>query len=80
MQVARNTELVGKANFTVRHFAVGEVAELWGLSDDTVRKLFEREPGVLIIGRNESRGRKRRYRPPAIPIVRIVRNARLLSS
>lgn len=29
-----------------RHFSVAEVAKMWNLSPDAVRKLFEREPGV----------------------------------
>ncbi len=30
-----------------RHYTVAEVAELWGWSDTTVRKLFRDEAGVL---------------------------------
>ncbi len=30
-----------------RHFTVSQVAELWGWSDTTVRKLFRDEVGVL---------------------------------
>ncbi len=33
-----------------RHYAVIEVAEMWNLSPDKVRELFEHEPGVLVIG------------------------------
>lgn len=55
-----------EAPFEERHFAVGEVAELWSLSKDVVRKLFEREPGVLVIGDFHSRG-KRRYTTLRIP-------------
>lgn len=36
-----------------RHFTIGEVAELWGISRGTVRKLFEDEPGVLRFGHAE---------------------------
>jgi len=32
-----------------RHYAVAEIAELWNLSPDKVRELFENEPGVFII-------------------------------
>lgn len=49
-----------------RHYAVAEVAELWNLSTDKVRHLFEDEPGVLVIGERSSR-RKRRYVTLRIP-------------
>jgi hypothetical protein len=55
-----------QARFQERHFAVGEVAELWNLCPDVVRKLFEREPGVLVLGDHGSRG-KRRYTTLRIP-------------
>jgi hypothetical protein len=29
-----------------RHYAVAEIAEMWNLSADKVRELFENEPGV----------------------------------
>ena len=32
-----------------RHYAVTEIAEMWNLSADKVRDLFEREPGVLVL-------------------------------
>lgn len=30
-----------------KHYTVQEIAERWGLSDDTIRKLFKNEKGVL---------------------------------
>jgi AraC-like DNA-binding protein len=33
-----------------RHYSVNDVAKLWGLSRDSVRRIFRREPGVLVIG------------------------------
>jgi hypothetical protein len=43
-----------------RHYTVFELAEKWGLSHMTIRRLFENEPGVLVFGSNETRyGRKR---------------------
>ena len=47
-------------------FTVKEVAARTGLSERTVIRLFEREPGVLIIERAEERF-KRRYRTIRIP-------------
>jgi hypothetical protein len=43
-----------------------QIAELWTLSADTVRRLFEHEPGVLVIERPRIYG-KRRYRTLRIP-------------
>ena len=55
------------AHFAVRHYSVGELAQLWNLSDDTVRNLSDKEPGVLVIGADRSNGRKRRYVTIRIP-------------
>jgi hypothetical protein len=48
-----------------RHYAPEQLGELWGLSADTIRRLFEREQGVLVVER-EHNGR-RRYRTLRIP-------------
>lgn len=53
--------------YAERHFSVDEVAALWSLSDDSVRKMFEDEPGVLIIECQSSRTHKRRYKTLRIP-------------
>ena len=45
---------------TERHYAVTEIAEMWNLSADKVRELFENEAGVLVIGERSPRF-KRRY-------------------
>ena len=31
-----------------RHFSVEELAELWKMSDDFLRRLFMKEPGVVV--------------------------------
>ena len=49
-----------------RHYAVIEVAEMWNLSSDKVREIFEHEPGVLVIGERNPRY-KRRYLTLRIP-------------
>jgi hypothetical protein len=41
-----------------RHYRVRDVAEMWQVSDDTVRKVFRDEPGVLAVGSEESRFRR----------------------
>ena len=49
-----------------RHYAVIEVAEMWNLSPDKVRTIFQHEPGVLVIGDRNPRY-KRRYLTLRIP-------------
>src|ERR1700682_6711747 len=49
-----------------RHYAVTEIAEMWNLSADKVRELFEKEPGVLVLGGLSPR-HKRRYVTLRIP-------------
>lgn len=49
-----------------RHYTVDEIAKLWKLSRDKVRRLFENEPGVLVL-ENRSAFSKRRYRTLRIP-------------
>jgi hypothetical protein len=50
-----------------RHYTVDEIAELWNLSGNTVRKLFRDEEGVLRVGEpsrligGRKKGYKRRY-------------------
>lgn len=41
-----------------KHFTPMELAEAWGVSPDTIRKLFRDEPGVLKLGRAGSRFRR----------------------
>jgi hypothetical protein len=48
------------------YFTPAEIAEHWRLSVDTVIRLFEHEPGVLILENPRPRQR-RRYRTIRIP-------------
>jgi transcriptional regulator GlxA family with amidase domain len=64
---------------TERHYSLDELATLWNLSADTVRRLFEREPGVLVIERARSRN-ARRYRTLRIPESVVERVHRRLSN
>ena len=52
--------------FEERHYTVDQVAEILNVSSELTRKLFEREPGVLVIPGDGGRG-KRRYRTMRIP-------------
>lgn len=49
-----------------RHYTVPEVAELWGMSEKSVRRLFAEETGVLRWGTSETL-RKRGYCNLRIP-------------
>lgn len=49
-----------------QHFTIGEIAELWRLSTDTVREIFRNEPGVFVITRPERRG-KQKYTTVRVP-------------
>jgi hypothetical protein len=65
--------------FAARHFSPREIADLWGLSVDCIRKIFENEPGVLVIGNSEPRRFKRSYTTLRIPQAVVERVHRRLS-
>ena len=50
-----------------RHYTVGDLATRWNLSLDTIRRLFENEPGVLVLGESSGKGGKRRYTTLRVP-------------
>ena len=67
---------------TERHFTVAEVAAMWNLSADAVRRLFARESGVLVFGQTSGRSHKRRYTTLRIPesvVERVHRRCSLVS-
>ena len=49
------------------HYSPAEIAAAWGLSVDAIRKIFEKEPGVLVIGNAVPRRAKRSYTTLRIP-------------
>jgi hypothetical protein len=55
-----------------KHYTVKQVAQLWAWSDDTVRRVFRREVGVIAIRHPERRG-KRPYSRLSIPESVLVR-------
>jgi hypothetical protein len=64
------------------YFTLAEIAEHWRLSVDTVRRLFEHEPGVFVHENPRSK-QKRRYRTFRIPnsvLVRVLKRRSLASS
>ena len=48
-----------------RHFTVQEIAKAWNLSEDSIRRLFDGEPGILDLGKPTRF--KRVYRPIRVP-------------
>ena len=62
-------ELVKKKSAAFdRHYTVAQLAEAWGLSEQMVRNVFEREEGCIRIGSPVLKaGRKRKYTTLRIP-------------
>lgn len=46
-----------------QHYSPQEIAALWGMSADTVRRLFEDAPGVLKISMPRLLKNQRKHRP-----------------
>jgi hypothetical protein len=61
-----------------KHYSVGEVAKMWGWSQNTIRRMFANEPGILEWGTEESRF-KRSYTTLRIPESVIARVHRRLT-
>ncbi len=59
-----------------RHYSVSEVAALWAISENTVRRIFDGENGVLRWGSPETT-RKRAYQTLRIPESVLIRVHRL---
>lgn len=49
--------------FAEKHFRIGELAEIWGLGRETIRKLVKDEPGVILI----RQGRKKAHTTYSVP-------------
>jgi hypothetical protein len=61
---SRDTDRPAQPTFE-RHYTVEELAGTWGMSVDFVRRLFLREPGVVVFWRQ--RPGRRVYRTLRIP-------------
>jgi len=44
-----------------RHFSPAVIAKQWGLSLDLIHRIFDNEPGVIKLGRDESRHHRRYF-------------------
>jgi transcriptional regulator GlxA family with amidase domain len=64
-----------------RHYSVAELATLWALSERTIRRMFENEPGVLCWGSSERRFRRgyKTLRIPETVVLRVHRQLRVAS-
>ena len=60
-------------NMNEQFKTVAEVAEMLGVSKDTVRRLFAGERGVIDLGRREADRGRRRYRVLRIPSAVVAR-------
>lgn len=49
------------------HYTPKQLAKLWGVSVQTIIRLFENEPGVLILGSETETRYTRKYRTMRIP-------------
>jgi hypothetical protein len=61
-----------------RHYSRRQIAEKWGVSEDTVTTVFESEPGVLWIMKPAKH--KRRYRTMRVPHSVLLRVHRRLTN
>jgi len=61
-----------------RHYSPEDLSTAWGLSKETIRRLFDHEPGVLAI--DHARKGVRRYRTLRIPESVALRVHRRLSN
>ena len=54
MRERHSSQSIGPSPVTLisaeRHYSVAEVSAMWNLSQDAVRKIFQNEPGVLVLG------------------------------
>ena len=55
----------GQEQIFERHYSVEELATLWQVSDDFIRRLFRHEPGVVVF--SKYRPGKRTYRVLRVP-------------
>jgi hypothetical protein len=55
-----------EARMHERHYSPAELGEMWGLSADSIRRVFENEPGVFVF-ENPARSSDRRFRTLRIP-------------
>lgn len=56
-----------------RHYSIQEISALWNISEDTARRMFENEPGVMQVGQSRKRKAYRTFRVPESVLERVHR-------
>jgi hypothetical protein len=79
MSSRAEVSLDGSQKAVEQHFQIPYIAKLWNLSEDSVRSLFQGEPGVLTIVRFGT-AKKRKYVSMRIPASVLQRVHRRLSA
>lgn len=65
-KLSQTTEASSSDPALERHYSVSDLVDLWGLSEKTIRRIFNSEPGVLEWGHSDARF-KRAYKTLRIP-------------
>jgi hypothetical protein len=65
---------------TEKHHSPVEIADVWGLSVETVRRLFENEPDVMKMPNATGYTGRRRYKTLRIPVSVMQRVHRRISA
>jgi hypothetical protein len=69
-----------EASEFARHYSFPEIASMWRLSQNTVRRLFQGEPGVLWISSSRTgRGKRSGYKTGRVPEPVLLRVHRRIS-
>jgi hypothetical protein len=70
MRERHSSQSIGPSPVTLisaeRHYSVAEVSAMWNLSQDAVRKIFQNEPGVLVLG-SQGSPHTRKYTTLRVP-------------
>ena len=61
--IVDDPSVLEEARFAEKHYRIGELAELWGLGRETIRKMLIDEPGVVKI----RLGRKKAHTTYSVP-------------
>jgi hypothetical protein len=66
-------------NLFEKHLTIAELADQWSLSEDAVRRLFEHEPGVVVITSPPKKYRRsyRTFRIPETVAARVYRRMQI---
>lgn len=64
---------------TEKHYKTSEIAKMWSLDVESVRNIFAKEPGVMVILHPPKPGKrqKRTYRIPQSVVERVHRRVRV---